>query len=171
MPSNSAWSSHPGGSFRDIGATDGGLNVSIGLEYADVTVDQLIDPVLIIPSARTIQVTTTLAQLTAANLKDAIGGNATLTTVAATSGVRGYIDADVNPVLVNAYQTMYLDIKHPGDGEAIRIVVWKGQGRGAPAVAFTPTEKATLPFTMQAFPDGANSNRLLRWRDVAAALP
>lgn len=171
FPANSAWGTSPGGTFRDMGATDGGVNVNIGIEYEEVTVDQLIDPVLIIPSGRNVTLEATLAEPTAANLNAALGGNMTLATTAASSGVRGYQDADLNPTLLNAYKTVYLDMKHPGDGEAIRILAWKAQGRGSPNVAFAPGAKATIPFTAQAFPDGANSNRIIRWRDVSAALP
>lgn len=171
LPTDSAWGTAWGGAFRDMGSTDGGVNVNISYQFEDVTVDQLIDPVLTIPSGRNVRLATTLAEPTTANLKDAISGQATITTVAAISGTRGHSDADLNPLLTNVYQTVGLDLKHPGDGEAIRIIVWNGQGRGSPAVAFAPGAKATIPFEVQAYPDGANSNRILRWRDISAALP
>jgi hypothetical protein len=171
LPADSAWGTAWGGTYRDAGYTDGGVNVNIGIDYTDVHVDQELDPVLIVASGRNVRLAATLAEPTTANLKDAIGGQGSITTVAATSGVRGHADLDLSPTLSLNYQTVGFDVKHPGDGEAIRVIAWKAQGRGSPQIQFAADSKAAVPFEAQAFPDAANSNRVLRWRDIIAALP
>lgn len=155
----------------DLGYTDGGVNVNIGIDYADVHVDQELDPVLIVASGRNVRLATVLAEPTPSNLNRAIGGQATLTTVAAISGTRGHTDADLNATLTLNYLTAGFDIRLPGDVEALRIIAWKAQGRGSPQVQFAADAKATIPLELQAFPDAANANRVLRWRDISAALP
>lgn len=171
LPADSAWGTAWGGSFVDLGYTDGGVDVNIGIDYQDVHVDQELDPVLIVASGRNVRLTTVLAEPTPANLNRAIGGQATLTTVAASSGVRGHTDADLNATLTLNYLTAGFDVRLPGDVEALRIIAWKAQGRGSPAIKFAADSKATIPLELQAFPDAANSNRVLRWRDISAALP
>lgn len=171
MPTDSAWATAWGGSWVDKGFTQDGLNVNIGVDYTDVTVDQSVYALYTIGTAGDMHLVTNLAQLTMANLKEALGGNGTVSTVNAISGTRGHVDlALFGDVTVN-FLTAGYDIYHPGDLEALRYVIWKGQARAAQQMSFQRTNKALVAYDVQAYIDTANSNRMLTARDVIPALP
>lgn len=171
MPADSAWGTAWGGVYRDVGGLDGGLGFNIGMDYTDITFDQSIDPVAVIASGRNIRLTAGMAEITLQNLKDAIT-QGTISTVAASSGVRGHSDLSLDSTIAVNYLTAGFDVKASlGDGEALRPVVWKAQCRSAVATTFGPAGKAILPLEVQAFPDPLNSNRVLTFRDIIAALP
>jgi len=171
MPVDSAWGTAPGGAWVEKGYTDGGFNVNATMSYEDVTVDQNIYPIFTIGTSGDIHFVVNLAQVTAANLKEALGSQGTLSTVAAGSGTRGHTDLAITGDVTVSYITAYMDIRHPGDGEGLRPVIWKGQCRGNPTMQFAPGQKALLPLDIQAYPDTVNASRVLTWRDVIAALP
>lgn len=171
MPADSAWGTAPGGTYRDIGYTDGGLGFNVETTFEDVRVDQSIDSVGVIGTGRNVRLTAAMAEFTMQNLKDATS-QGTLTTVNATSGVRGHTDlAFDNTVSVN-YLTVLFDVKHAlGDAESMRFALWRGQVRSAVAATMSSANKVVLPFEVQAFPDPNNANRVMTVRDIIAALP
>ncbi len=170
MPSDSAWGTAPGGAYRDVGYTDGGLGFNVGMTYEDVTVDQSIDPIAVIPTGRDLRLTGNLAELTPQNLKDATS-QGTLATVAASSGVRGHIDLDFDSTINVNYLTGLFDVKMSlGTGEALRIALWRAQIRSAIQATFSATGKVVLPVEMQGFPDPNNSGRVMKFRKILPAL-
>lgn len=171
VPVDSAWSTAPGGTWRDIGYTDGGLGFNVETTFEDVAVDQSIDPVAVIGTGRNLRLSAQMAEFTMQNLKDATS-QGTLTTVAAASGVRGHTDlAFDNTVGVN-YLAVYFDVRHAlGDAESMRFVGWRGQVRSAISGTLSAASKLILPFETQLFPDPNNANRVLTVRDVIPALP
>lgn len=171
FPADSAWGTSPGGTWRDIGYTDGGLGFNVENSFEDVTVDQSIDPIAVIASGRNVRLSAQMAEFTMQNLKDATS-QGTLQTTAASSGVRGHTDlAFDNSIAIN-YLGVYFDVKHAlGDLESMRFVGWRGQVRSAVAATISASSKLILPFEVQLFPDPNNSNRVLTVRDVIPALP
>lgn len=171
FPTNSAWGTAPGGTWRDIGFTDGGLGFNVENQFENVTVDQSVDPVGVIGTGRNVRLSAQMAEFTMQNLKDATS-QGTLSTLAAQSGVRGHTElAFDNTINVN-YLAVYFDAKHAlGDAEAMRFALWRGQVRSAVSGTINSGSKLVLPFEVQAFPDPNNSNRVLTARDVIAALP
>lgn len=171
MPTDSAWNTAPGGTWRDIGYTDGGLGFNVENSFEDVTVDQSVDPVAVIGTGRNVRLSAQMAEFTMQNLKDATS-QGTLTTTAATSGVRGHTDLDFDNTIAVNYKAVYFDVKHAlGDSEPMRFVLWRGQVRSAVSATINAGSKLVLPFDVQAFPDPNNSNRVLQVRDIIAALP
>lgn len=168
MPSDSAWGTAWGGSWVDIGYTDGGLRFNVTTNFDDVKVDQSIDPVLTVATGRDIRLSGNMAEFTTSNVKLATG-QGTSSTTAATSGVRGHTDLAFDATIALTYLTVGFDI-HAGDGESFRPVAWRTQPRGNPQIQFSATAKATIPFEVEAFPDPNNSNRILTLRKVLAAL-
>jgi hypothetical protein len=169
MPADSAWATAWGGSWVDIGFTDGGLRFNVATTFADVHVDQVIDPVLVVPTARDIRLAGTMAEFTTGNIKTATG-QGTSTTTAATSGVRGHTDLAFDNTIALSYLTAGFDVHASGDNESFRPVAWRAQARGNPQVQFSATAKATIPFELECFPDPNNSNRILTLRKILAAL-
>jgi hypothetical protein len=170
MPTDSAWSTAWGGSWVDIGATDGGLRFNVSTTFSDVHVDQSVDPVLTVPTARDVRLSGTMAEFTTSNMKTATG-QGTASTVAAGSGTRGHTDLAFDATIGLVYLTVGFDVHASGDGESFRPVAWRAQARGNPQVQFSPTAKAMIPFELQCFPDPNNSNRILTLRKILAALP
>lgn len=169
MPSDSAWGTAWGGSWVDVGYTDGGLRFNVSTTFDDVKVDQSIDPVLVVPTGRDIRLSGNMAEFTTANMKIATG-QGTSSTTAATSGIRGHTDLAFDATIALTYLTVGFDVHASGDGESFRPVAWRSQARGNPQVQFSNSAKATIPFEVEAFPDPNNSNRILTLRKVLAAL-
>lgn len=171
MPADSAWGTAPGGTYRDVGYTDGGLGFQVAAEFQDVQVDQSIDPVGVIATGRDIHLTAQMAEFTLQNLKDATS-QGTITTTAASSGVRGHVDYTMDNTIGVNYLTVLFDVKHAlGDSEAFRFALWRGQVRSAVQATISAGQKVILPLDVQAFPDPNNSNRVMTIRDVIPALP
>lgn len=169
MPTDSAWGTAWGGSWVDIGYTDGGLRFNVSTTFDDVKVDQSIDPVLTVATGRDIRLSGNMAEFTTANMKVATG-QGTSSTTAATSGVRGHTDLAFDATIALTYLTVGFDVHASGDGESFRPVAWRSQARSNPQVQFTATAKAAIPFEVECFPDPNNSNRILTLRKVLAAL-
>lgn len=170
MPPDSDYGTYWGPPYRDIGYTDGGIGFNIGTTYNDVRVDQEIDLVGVIPASRDIRATAQLAEFTLTNIQAAVG-QGTLTSVAATAGVRGHTDLSVANTIAVTYRTVGFDVlRSLGDGQAFRGVIWRGQCRSSVQTSFQSGQKSILPFEIQAFPDPANSQRVLTLRDISPAL-
>lgn len=171
MPADSAHGTAPGGSWRDVGGTDGGLGFNIATQFEDVRFDQSIDPVAVIPTGRDMHLTAQLAEFTIQNLKDATS-QGTTATVAASSGVRGHTDLLFDDTVDVNYMSMLFDVKHAlADGEPVRFFGPRGQVRSAVQATISASSKLILPVDLQLFPDPNNSNRVLQVRRVLAALP
>jgi hypothetical protein len=157
------------GAWSAVGYTDGGVNVGLEVTRGEIRVDQELEPILRPATGRNTTFATTLSQFTAANLKNAAGQGA-ITTVAATTAARGHDDLDVSSTIADTYIAAGLDFLHPGDTEAFRVFAWKCLVQGNVAAAFNPTDKANIPFTLNAFPDTSTSPaRILKFRDVIPA--
>lgn len=171
MPADSAWATSPGGLWRDVGGTDGGLGFNIGTNYDDVLIDQSVDAVAVIPTGRDIHMTAQLAEFTAQNLKDATS-QGSLATVAASSGVRGHTSFTMDNTVNVTYLSALFDVKMAlGDQESMRFAGWRGQVRTAVQGTINAGATLVLPVDIQLFPDPNNTNRVLEVRDISAALP
>lgn len=166
------WATPPGqtGAWVATGYTDGGVNVALTVDRGEIRVDQELEPILRPATGRSTTFETTLAEFTAANLKNAAGQGA-ITTVAAASGTRGHDDLDVSSTIADNYIAAGLDFLHPGDNEAFRVFLWKCLPQGGVQATFNPQDKATIPFSLNGFPDTSTvPARIAKFRDVLAAL-
>ena len=73
----------------EVGYTDGGLNFNIEIPRGEIRVDQSLDPIARPATGRNMTLECALAEFTVANIASA-AGQGTVTTVAATTAVRGY---------------------------------------------------------------------------------
>lgn len=168
-----SWGTAWGNPYVDKGFTRDGLRFRMQVQRQNVMVDQLVDPVLRIPTSRDLSMETRLAQINAQNFADATGQGA-ITSVAAGTGTRGHDDFDVSATITDQYITGGFDIRNPGDLEAIRVIGWKGIVLAAVEVQFQTTDAALLQFNIGLVPDTSpqptNPPRIAKFRDVAAAL-
>jgi hypothetical protein len=156
------------GAWREVGYTDGGLNFSIEITRGEIRVDQSLDPLLRPATGRNMTLTTNMAEFTAANIEDA-AGQGSITTVAATTAVRGYNDLDIGPDISDNYKSVGYDIEHPGDSEAFRIVGWKCLPSGGISGTITPEDNAVIQLAVQCLPDTSTTpDRILKIRDIIA---
>ncbi len=153
----------------ESGYVTGGLHFSANVTRAEVRVDQALDPVLRPATGRDARMNTTLAEFAPANLKSATGQGAT-TTVAASTGVRGHDDWDLNDTVAANYLSIGFDVLHPGDNEAVRVVGWKGQVIGGATFDVTPEAPIPIPLELALLPDTSTSPaRIMKVRDVIPA--
>jgi hypothetical protein len=152
------------------GYSEAGVQINLGRTTQDIAVDQEIDPVVILTTARDIHMTTQLAEETGANLK-AAQGYGTVTTVPASAGVRGMEDYDIPGGVPNVGYYLTAVEGQFQNGEAFRAVLWKTLPASTGAMTITKNGKATIPFTHRALPDATTSpTRVARLRKILAAL-
>jgi hypothetical protein len=156
------------GAYSEVGYTDGGLNFGIEISRGEIRVDQELDPIARPATGRNMTLSTKLAEFTPANIAVA-AGQGQVTTLAATTAVRGYNDLDISSTIADNYYTVGYDISHPGDSEAFRIVGWKTIASGNVTGTITPEDDATIDFAVQCFPDSSTSPaRVLKVHDIIA---
>jgi hypothetical protein len=97
VPASAAWT--------DIGGTDGGVKINIGLDYFTLDVDQLVDRVGSRLQKREITVETNLAEVTLANLKTAINGG----TITASAAFQTFDPLNDNSATQPSYAAVIID--------------------------------------------------------------
>jgi hypothetical protein len=154
------WGTAWGAPFTDKGFTRDGVRFRLQVTRQNVNVDQVVDPVLRIPTGRDLSMETTLAQVSASNLSDA-SGQGTVTTSA------GHDDVDITGTIVDNYLTVGFDVQNPGDLKAIRMVGWKGIINAALDMRFNVTDAALIQFNAGLVPDTSTTpTRIAKFRDV-----
>jgi hypothetical protein len=159
-----------GAPWVDRGYTNGGIQFNMNLTRGEVRVDQEFDPITRPITGRNITMSTGFAEMTPANLQLA-SGMGTIDTVAAGSGTRGHNDLIIDATLTDLYYSWGFDIRQP-DGEAFRVVIYKGLATGNPNPQFTPENAATIALEVSALVDtSTDPSRVALVRDVIPALP
>lgn len=131
--------------WESVGYTEGGVSLEYAREVTEVMVDQELDPVKVLETARTLQVATVLAQVSAKNLQKAFGGG----TVTA-------IDPDAVPNSGDEYDKYQPPDVGTGTNTALvfdgvdeasakaRLLVSDARAIGTSTVQFQKADKATL---------------------------
>jgi hypothetical protein len=159
-----------GAPWVDAGYTDGGMEINISVDRAEITVDQLMEPVLRPITGRDITFSTDLAQMTVENLQLA-GGLGEVATVAPGAGTKGHdtlaLDASVPTDSYNSWGFEALQ----QNGEPFRAVIWNGLAIGSPTPSFGQADtKAMVALEIAAVPDSSTSpERLAEFRNVLPA--
>jgi hypothetical protein len=97
---NDGWLTPPPSPWTDFGGTDGGVNVEIDTTYTDLTVDQIIMAVGARLTELKMQVTAGLAEITNANINEALNN------IAQTGSGTGFVTMEI-PVGSSATQPDY----------------------------------------------------------------
>lgn len=154
--------------WTDRGYTSGGIALNMGVERGEIRVDQEFFPVYNPVTNFSFQMTTELAEMTPANLQLA-SGLGTLTTGAAGVGTRGYNDLEIGSTVTESFYSWGYDIRQP-DGQAFRVLIYKGQATGSPNPTFSPDNAATIALEISALVDTSTTpSRVAAVRDVIAA--
>lgn len=158
-----------GAPWVDRGYTTGGLGFNMNLTRGEIRVDQEFDPVVRPITGRAITMSTSLAEMSADNIR--LGsGMGTVTTVAPAAGVRGHNDLTIDSTVTDQYNSWGFDIRQP-DGEAFRIVVYKGLATGSPSPRFAPEAAAAIALEVSALVDTSTTpSRVALIRDVLPAI-
>lgn len=157
-----AWGTPSGqtGAWTNRGYTSGGLGFSMNVQRGEIRVDQEFDPIVRPITSRTIQLTTSFAEMTPANLQLA-SGMGTLDT-----SVPEHVDLDIETTVTDAYYSWGFDILQP-DGFPFRVLVGKGIATGTPAPRFTPDAAAVIALQVDALVDTSTTpDRVVKVRDI-----
>lgn len=141
--------------YTKLGYTSGGLSLNWNLQRGTINVDQELDPILRPAQSRSLTMESNLAEFLPANMVLATGQGA-VTSVAASTGVRGHDQYDVTSTIVDAYNTVIYDIQQQ-NAEAIRVVAWRGLATGSPQPRFEPNNPALMAYQISALPDTSTS--------------
>jgi hypothetical protein len=170
-PGTAGW----GGSWVNLGFTRDGLRFRMNVERQDILVDQVVDPILRVPTRRNLNMETALAQINAQNLANATG-QGSISTVAPGAGTRGHTDYIVAGTIIDLYYSTGFDILSPGTNEAVRVVGWKGLAMADVEMQFNVTDAARIAYNIAVIPDtGTAANpisppRLATFRVVSAPI-
>lgn len=159
-----AWGTPSGqtGAWVNRGYTSGGLGFSMNVQRGEIRVDQEFDPIVRPITSRTIQLSTSFAEMTPANIQLA-SGMGTLDT-----SVLTHIDLDIGSTVADSYNSWGFDILQP-DGFPFRVLVGKGIATGTPAPRFTPDAPALIALQIDGLVDTSTTpNRVVKVRDIIA---
>lgn len=130
------------GTWTDVGATDGGVKLNVGLTYTEVTVDQLVDTPERRLTKREATVSTSLAEATLANLAFALNS-------AAPSAGSGTLTLDApgdTPATVPNYSALIFDGFAPSNKKR-RVIARKCLNTGGVGTSYEHASKTMFPVT------------------------
>lgn len=153
----------------DVGFTDGGIQVTISVDRADITVDQLLEPVLRPVTGRTITFTSTLAEATVDNLNLA-AGLGTVASVAPGAGTKGHDTLEIGTDTADVLYSWGFEAKQQ-NGEPFRGAIFRGQATGSPAPTFGVADtKSAFDLEITALVDTSTTpDRIAEFRNVLPA--
>ena len=150
----------------ESGYLSGGIDFTSAVERTDIRVDQELEPIYRVATARDTRIRTGLAEFSPNNILAATGQGA-VNTVAANVNTKGHSDWDLTSNINTRYLSAGFDLLSPGDSEAIRGVVYKGQMLGSFSMPIRPTELVVIPLELAALPDtSVTPARIATIRDV-----
>jgi hypothetical protein len=166
-----AWGTAWGAPWEELGYTQDGIVLRLTLEREEITVDQLVDPVLMPASSREIAIETQLAEWTGENLARGFG-QGEVTTSAPAVGTKGFTDYTLGGDIVEDFGSWGLDFQKPYDGEPIRTIGYRGLATGDVEATFGKVDESlNIPVTVRFLPDDSvDPARLLIVHDVIPAL-
>lgn len=171
FPTDSAWSTAPGGSWVLGSYTKDGVHVMYRQQIQEYTIDQFLDAIVTIPISRDLRFRYNASQLDMPELLVATGqGSASAT--AAGSGTRGKADFLLGATVAQNFYTMYFDTRSPTTAEAGRFVGWKCRAVGDIELAVHIPEQLLVNVELRAFPDDSvTPARIAQFRLLQPALP
>ncbi|MGN6811223.1 MAG: hypothetical protein ACTHMP_10130 [Thermomicrobiales bacterium] len=154
--------------YVGAGYTIGGLGFAVNVQRGEIRVDQEPDPISTPVNTRTITLDTNFAEITPDNINKAVGLGTT-STVAPTTGVRGHNDLAVGSGTDDQFLSALYEAKQQ-NGEAFRVLAYKGQATGNPNVRIVPNQPAQIAFQVGARVDTSTTPaRMLLVREVLPA--
>jgi hypothetical protein len=105
--------------FRNAGGTNDGVNITVAQKFEQVSSDQTADIIASLPTDRSIQLETSLMELTMVNIQDSLNGG-TIVTGAQVDTFEPVTDIIANPP---GYRCVILSGKSAINGKASRLIV------------------------------------------------
>lgn len=165
-PIDTALNTAPATGWTDMGGTTGGVTLTVGTTLTMLDVDQILDPVGDVITARSIQLATSLAEATLLNLARSMN-LADAAVVAGTTPVGLTLEpvGDVTS-FTPVYRAFILDGIAPG-GFRRRVIIRKAIQTAASALPHSPTAQTVIPVTFRAT-YVSSSIKQVRWVDGIA---
>jgi hypothetical protein len=147
-PLDTAVNAAPGAGWTDVGGTTGGVTLTANITLAELDVDQVLDIVGDVITARNITIATSLAEATLLNLARAINvADATVTTGTSPAGPTLEPVSDVTS-FTPAYRALILDGLAPA-GFRRRFIIRKALQTAASALPHSPGGQTVIPVTFR----------------------
>lgn len=152
-----------------VGYTDAGIKFAYSVSNKEITVDEEMAPVDVLPDKETVKISCALAEATLENLNRAIAGG-TLTTTAPATGVAGSSTLSVGSLQTNV-KMAYLLIGNAPKGFLRMFNLYRGIATSNLELTYKRAEKIMVPveFTGLALSANAAGNRLFQIIDKTAA--
>lgn len=154
FPSDAVWSTSPGGSWVDQGWTKDGVAVRWRQQIQEYMVDQILDPIIVLPLSRDLRFVANLGQVDAAGIVTATSSGSSTGVGASGSGTQEYI---LNSVIQNLYFSVFFDIRNPSTNDFAHWVGWRTRGIGDLNLAVHLPDIATVAMEMRCLPDTSTS--------------
>ena len=142
--------------WTDFGYSDTGIAFALSRTMQDITVDQELDPVVILATARDIHLGTALAQFSLTNLETAIGYGSTSGVSGAPTGW-GHDDLVIQGGAIPLNNILVAAEAKAQDGTPWRVVLFRCNAHAAVNMTIKKNEKTNTPFEARALPDTAVS--------------
>lgn len=144
LPLDTAVNSSPQASaFTEVGATDGGVTITVEREFAELTVDQVPETVGRRLTAQNVMVATSIAQATLDNLAYALNDS----TASTGSGYSKLVPAYSTTAMFPTYRTILVDGWAPGTNKRRRLVCRRVLSVEAIEGAYGKEDKFMIPVT------------------------
>jgi hypothetical protein len=142
-PADTAVNTTPAASaWTDLGATDGGVKLTIDQKFTELTVDQIVDSLGRRLTQREIMVDTNLAEPTLANLSTAMNGG----TSATGAGFASLDPLNVTSATQPTYIAVILDGYAPA-GFRRRVIIRKALNTSSIQAAYAKDKETYIPVT------------------------
>lgn len=145
-----------GASWTDLGYTTSPVALSYSMDTFDLEVEQLANPIKSVRTKEDLMIETTLAELTAANLKLALGSSQTITTTVAGASQHGFDELKAGgEVLLPEYQWGFEGYTLDTSNRQLvkRIFVYRGVCTLNGKLEFSKKAAAGIPIRIKALAD------------------
>lgn len=152
IPADGAYPGTWASPWDEFGYSDTGVAFAASRTLQDITVDQELDPVVILGTARDIHLGTALAQYTVQNIQVAVGYGST-SGVSATGSGYGHDDLVIQGGAIPLQNIVVAAEAETQDNTALRIVLYRCNAHAAVNMAIKKNDKTVIPFEARALPD------------------
>jgi hypothetical protein len=159
--------------FVDLGYTDGGITFDVSVDRAEITVDQVLEPILRPVTGRSMTFSTSLAEATVSALNYAASAAVDgIDTTAAQVGTEGSDALSFDTLITDQFASWLFEALQQ-NGEPFRGAIWRGITTGSPSATFgVADQKAMFDLEISALIDTSSTpDRIAEFRNVIPALP
>lgn len=157
-----------GAGWVDIGATENGITLAFNATRASLKIDQSPTAIKRPFTDENLELRTTMAEITPANLLFATGQGVLSTPVAPGVGTRGHTELIIAGNPIDEYRSFGAEMLMD-DQEALRILLPYAVATGSPTLEARATTLAGIALVASGFPDPLNADAIVIVRDMIPA--